>query len=379
VITYRGTRTSPKELDLAVTVDIAGSKASDSVSVLNPRQAPPPAEGPAVAEPPVRVFASKAGFYLGIFAAFGALLLLFGVLFWRPGGSALKLVRRGLRISTRRATKESDSNVMSSAIARRAVELVDQMPKPKGFEERLQLTLERAGWPLRASEFLALQGVAAAAGAAIGLGLFLSGWLGFLLAVIGAATPRLVLAQRVQRRGATFVAQLPDTLQLLSASLQAGYGLLQAIDTVTKEAPAPTSSEFSRVLTEARLGMPLEQALESMAVRIGNEDFHWVVMAINIQRQVGGNLAQVLETTAGTLREREQLRRQVKVLSAEGRISAVILSLLPFLLAGYMAVVNPEYVGELFRHFIGKVMVAGALGLMVAGVLWMRKLVKIEI
>jgi tight adherence protein B len=125
--------------------------------------------------------------------------------------------------------------------------------------------------------------------------------------------------------------------------------------------------------------MPLEQALESMAVRIGNEDFHWVVMAINIQRQVGGNLAQVLETTAGTLREREQLRRQVKVLSAEGRISAVILSLLPFLLAGYMAVVNPEYVGELFRHFIGKVMVAGALGLMVAGVLWMRKLVKIEI
>jgi tight adherence protein B len=176
-----------------------------------------------------------------------------------------------------------------------------------------------------------------------------------------------------------FLSQLPDVLQLLSGSLQAGYGFMQAIDTVAKEATPPASTEFSRVLTESRLGMPVEDALNSMAERVGGEDFRWVVLAINIQRQVGGNLAALLSTVANTLREREMVRRQIKVLSAEGRLSAIILVALPFVLAGYISIVNPGYINQLFKATVGKIMITGGIVLMGIGMLWMRKIIKIDV
>jgi tight adherence protein B len=197
--------------------------------------------------------------------------------------------------------------------------------------------------------------------------------------VVGAILPRLVLANRVAKREALFLAQLPDVLQLLSGSLQAGYGFMQAIDAVAKEASPPASTEFSRVLAESRLGMPVEDALNSMADRVGGEDFRWVVLAINIQRQVGGNLAALLSTVAATLREREMVRRQIKVLSAEGRLSAIILVALPFFLAGYISIVNPGYLKVMFEETIGKIMIAGGIVLMGIGILWMRKIIKIDV
>jgi tight adherence protein B len=135
--------------------------------------------------------------------------------------------------------------------------------------------------------------------------------------------------------------QLPDTLQLLAGTLKAGYGVLQAIDTVVKEVEDPTSTEFQRALTEARLGLPLEDSLGDMAERIDSDDFRWVVVAMNIQRQVGGNLAELLETVAATLRGREQVRRQISALSAEGRLSAIILIALPFVILGFLLMTNP--------------------------------------
>jgi tight adherence protein B len=154
---------------------------------------------------------------------------------------------------------------------------------------------------------------------------------------------------------------------------------MQGLDTLVKETSPPTSTEFSRVLTEARLGMPIEDALNAMADRINNEDFRWVVLAINIQRQVGGNLAALLTTVSNTLREREMVRRQIKVLSAEGRLSAIILVALPFVLAGYISIVNPGYINQLFHETVGKIMVAGGLVLMTIGIFWMRKIIKIDV
>jgi tight adherence protein B len=154
---------------------------------------------------------------------------------------------------------------------------------------------------------------------------------------------------------------------------------MQAIDTVAKEAQPPAATEFSRVLSEARLGMPIDEALNAMAERVGGEDFRWVVLAINIQRQVGGNLAALLTTVANTLREREMVRRQIKVLSAEGRLSAMILVALPFVLAGYISVVNPGYINQLFEETIGKFMIVLGLVLMGIGILWMRKIIKIDV
>ncbi|MFA5890208.1 MAG: type II secretion system F family protein, partial [Actinomycetota bacterium] len=190
---------------------------------------------------------------------------------------------------------------------------------------------------------------------------------------------RMVLARKIERRRSLFLAQLPDTLQLLAGSLQAGYGFMQGLDTLVQESSPPTSSEFGRVLTETRLGSPVDEALKAMADRLDSDDFRWVVLAINIQRQVGGNLAVLLQTVAGTLREREQVRRQIKVLSAEGRLSASILTVLPFLLAGYISLVNPGYITALVIEPIGRVMIAGALVMMGVGIAWMRKIVNIDV
>ena len=143
------------------------------------------------------------------------------------------------------------------------------------------------------------------------------------------------------------MAALPDTLQLMAGSLSAGYSMPQAVDTVVREGKGPISTEFNRALVETRLGVELEDALDGIAERMQSVDFAWVVMAIRIQREVGGNLAEVLTTVSATLRERERLRRQVQVLSAEGRLSAWILGLLPIVFAFYLVLVRPEYLAPL--------------------------------
>ena len=173
--------------------------------------------------------------------------------------------------------------------------------------------------------------------------------------------------------------QLPETLQVMAGSLSAGYSLPQAADTVVREGEDPIATEFNRALIETRLGVPIEDALESIADRMRSEDWAWVVMAIRVQREVGGNLAELLRTGADTLRERARLRRQVKVLSAEGRMSAWILALMPMLLFGVLWFSHPEYVERLTNHPRGATLIglAGAMGAL--GILWMRKLIRIEV
>jgi tight adherence protein B len=388
VITYSSGRLEPKDLDLAVTVTVGSAVGSDRSTVINTRT-----EGAssAAGQPhqyksraPISAFATKTGYYVGIGAVFAAALLFLGILFYAPTkGRAAGVLQRGLRLYSRGDRKKekerAEGFLGGTAVGRRAVEFVEKMPRSEQLEAKLQALLDRAAWPLRATEFIVLQIGGAVVGALFGFGLLARWWLGIVLMVGGAIMPRLVLATRVAKREAQFLSQLPDTLQLLAGSLQAGYGFMQAIDTVAKEASPPASHEFSRVLAEARLGMPVDEALNSMADRVGGEDFRWVVLAINIQRQVGGNLAALLTTVASTLREREMVRRQIKVLSAEGRLSAYILLALPFALAGYISVVNPGYINQLFEETIGKMMVAGGIVLMVIGVFWMRKIIKIDV
>ncbi len=133
------------------------------------------------------------------------------------------------------------------------------------------------------------------------------------------------------------------------------------------------------MLSEARLGLPLEDSLMEMAERVGTDDFRWVAVSINIQRRVGGNLAKLLETVAATLRERAATRRQITALSAEGRLSAIILTALPFALGGYMLLVNPDYLQPLVTSGVGQVMMGGALVLMAIGVYWMKNLIEIDV
>lgn len=172
---------------------------------------------------------------------------------------------------------------------------------------------------------------------------------------------------------------LPDVLMLVATTLASGFSLPQALDAVAQDAAEPAGKEFSRALAETRIGSDVSDALDHMAVRMDSESMRWTTMAIRIQRDVGGNLAETLRTTAQTLRERESLKRQVNALSAEGRLTAYVLIALPIAIFLYMAWVNPTYISLLWTTLPGIVMsVASCIG-MVVGAVWMRRVIRIEV
>lgn len=240
--------------------------------------------------------------------------------------------------------------------------------------------IDRADLPLRAGEWFVLRGIAVVIGAAGGA--MLLGDLLFGLGVgaaFGLVLPPVALRFLAKRRALAFERILPDVLTLVATSLRSGFGLPQALDAVSRDAAEPAAKEFSRALAETRIGTEIPEALERMAERMDSTAMHWTVMAIRIQRDVGGNLADTLRTTAATLRERESIRRQVLALSAEGRLSAWILIALPIGVFFYLNLVSHEYVVPLWTTPIGIGMSLGALALMGVGIVWMQKIVKIEV
>jgi tight adherence protein B len=250
----------------------------------------------------------------------------------------------------------------------------------KGYEAKLSARLIAAGSDFKPSEWLLLHvGVVIAAGV---FGLLLGAGnviVGLLFVVIGFFLPRIFLSFLAGRRRKKFNTNLPDTLQLMSGALAAGLSLAQSVDTVVNEGPEPIASEFKRVLVEQRIGVPLEDAFDGVAERFASKDFAWVVMAIRIQRQVGGNLAELLTTVAGTMREREYLRRQVAALAAEGKLSAIVLAALPPLFLFFLSFTNRSYITPLFETGLGLIMLIGATLWLGVGIFWMSRMVKVEI
>ena len=252
------------------------------------------------------------------------------------------------------------------------------LERNQALHQRIAQRLAGAGSELKPAEWLLLH-----------LSIFLvSGLLGLLLGSIplgvmflalGAVLPWMYLGFRRNRRLKKFETALPDTLQLMSGSLAAGLSLAQSVDTIVREGQEPVSSEFRRVLVETRLGVSLEDAFDGVADRFQSKDFAWVVMAIRIQRQVGGNLGELLNTVADTMREREYMRRQVAALSAEGRMSAAVLGGLPPAFLGYLLVARPTYVHVLFVDPRGWLMLGAMAFMLTLGILWMNKLAKVEV
>ncbi|MCJ7725729.1 MAG: type II secretion system F family protein [Acidimicrobiia bacterium] len=262
-----------------------------------------------------------------------------------------------------------------SRLTNRAEGVADRVLKSRG-PGRLERDLDRAGIALRPSEFLLLSvslGVVAIAGSLLVVGAPVA----LAVAALAVASPRVVLRVLTARRRAAFADQFDGTLQMLSGSLRAGYGLMQSVATVAEEATAPTGAEFSRVSVENQLGRTVEESLRSMSARMDNEDLRWVVEAIDIQYEVGGDLAEVLDTVAETIRDRDQIRRQVRALSAEGRISAVILISMPFAIAFLISMVSPEYLADLTGTSIGRVMIGVALVMIGIGAAWIKRIVKV--
>ena len=264
-------------------------------------------------------------------------------------------------------------------ILQRAVEATGQFAERRGFLTKIEGQLERANLPLRPAEAIFFYFAGVVLLALLFLVLAQSAF-GALIGT-GAAVliPPAVLSFLARRRQRQFDSLLPDTLQLLASTLRAGYSLMQGVEAVSQEVSEPVGRELRRVVTEARLGRPLEESLEGVAERMDSADFGWAVMAIRIQREVGGNLAELLVTVAETMTERERLRRDVNALTAEGKISAIVLTILPIGLGVFIWSVNPGYMDPLFEETIGKILLGGSVVLMLFGFWWMKKTIEIEI
>lgn len=275
----------------------------------------------------------------------------------------------------------ADAQPQTTALTQRLVEVGERRMEGRRSTARTMLLISRADLPLRAGEWFVLCVAAVFFGAVVGLFLMPGPWLlGVVIGVAaGLALPQLVLRFLAARRAKAFERVLPQTLVLVATTLKSGFALPQALAAVAQDSPAPVDKEFSRALAETRIGTDIADALERTADRMGSESMHLAIMAIRIQRDVGGNLAETLETTAHTLRERETLKRQISALSAEGRLSAQILIALPIVLFLYMLMVNYEYVSLLWTTGLGLLMSVGAIVMMAIGVFWMSRVVKIEV
>jgi len=238
--------------------------------------------------------------------------------------------------------------------------------------------LEKARVPMRPGEFVVICG-------AFGIvaGALLSALTGQLVLAIAAvvATPfaaKAFLQFRINRRRKKFEEQFPDALGLIASSLSAGHTFLRSIQMMCQESPPPLSEEFSRVVNETQLGDPLVDALERMGQRLQIRDVDWVVQAIRIQQQVGGKLADLLHTLADFIRAREEVRREVLVLTAEGRISAYVLGGLPLFMFIAIAAMNPGYMDPMFEGW-GPMVLLASCGWAVLGFVMILRMVKIEV
>jgi len=277
------------------------------------------------------------------------------------------------------ARRESRATEGDGKVASAAIGSVARLLGSTG-ERRLALRLDLAGITRSPAEWVVFGCAVSLVLAALLTVVTNSLLAGILIgALVGWLGMRLIVSVRISRRQAAFAEQLPDVLQLVAGALQSGFSLPQALDTVVREGSQPAAGEFSRALAETRIGGELEVAMNKVADRMNSTDLRWTIMAIGIQRQVGGNLVEVLSNTVDTMRERAQMRRQVRALSAEGRLSAYILVALPLLMAGYMFLVRRDYIRALYTTAPGLTMLIGSVVLIVVGSIWMRNIVRLEV
>lgn len=323
----------------------------------------------------------------------GGILLVFVAL---AGGSDSEVTSRLERyVSSGEGPAEEDAERPSWArilAANPALLAINRGLERRDFGAQLAADLARADLRLRVSEYLALWGVSTVA---VPLAMLLASpflpSLGnplFLVAgaAIGFYVPRLWVTRRQGSRVRAFNARLADTITLIANALRAGSSFLQAVELVTRETQPPVSTEFARVVREINLGLPFEQALENMVRRVRSDDLELMVIAITIQHQVGGNLAEILDSIAFTIRERVRIKGEIRTLTAQQRLSGWVVGLLPIGLLVFLSVIAPEFVGSLFDERVkvfalpAGVLLLGLGGVMMGtGVMIIRRIVDIEV
>ncbi|MDI3211495.1 type II secretion system F family protein [Arthrobacter sp. AL12] len=306
--------------------------------------------------------------FIGGGLLFTAVLLL-GYALLAAGGASVPLDRR------RPVQNRPESRL--TKVAGSAVNLVDGFFSQRTVRLFNREALENAGLRMSQADFFVIVLAGAVVGALAGL-VVAGPLLAILFVFLSPVAGYLVIGFLAGKRRNTFDQQLGDTLQLLAGGLRAGHSILRAIDAAATESLSPTSEEMRRVVTETSLGRDLQTSLNDTAERMRNEDFVWIAQAIQINREVGGNLAEVLDQVNETIRERSEIKGHIKSLAAEGKFSAYILMAMPIGIVFMLMLVNPGYMNVMFTNPLGWGMIVGSIILMTIGGLWMRKIIDLK-
>lgn len=374
-VTYESASPSTKDLDIHVVATVDGKTGSTRFVADNPYFEQATGEGTGVA--PASPVASAALATLIVLFSFAAVFLaVWALLSLIPSGSSRM---DELRFYDQLRGAEDTTTTRAAGVTGIIREAVAAVAGRRGLTPLVYQKLERAGLPLRPVEYMYLHLISV-----VGLGVLVQVlarniWLSLVVVFAAVVVPIVLLEHAISRRRHAFEGQLPEILSMMASSLRAGWGVQQSIDLVVQEIGDPAAGEFRRVQAESRLGLSVEEALEKMADRLDSDDFRWTVTAIAIQREVGGNLAEVLDLVASTMRERAELRRHIRALTSEGRLSAVILFVLPFFMMLLLLFVNPGYMVLMFTTGAGiGLLLIGAVLLIIGGI-WLRKASEVEI
>lgn len=245
--------------------------------------------------------------------------------------------------------------------------------------QKWTLQLDRAGLTLNVREYFALRVAVGLAMAAVIMLLLPLPILGVLGIPAGFFLTGFWVSMRISKRQRMFETQLAEMLAMMASALRAGFGLMQALESAAEQLPAPISTEVRRTLRDVAMGASVEQALETMNERVGSSDFDIVCTAVLIQRSVGGNLAEILDTVAHTMRERDRIRGEIRTLTSQQRMTGYVIGGIPFGLLAAFWVINPQFTGLLFTDSLGQMMLAGAGVMEVLGFLVIRQIVNIEV
>ncbi len=265
----------------------------------------------------------------------------------------------------------------TSALTRR----LDLALNNREFGKKWKIALAKADLKITVAEYMALHVITTIGFFLVGIFILFKGNIvGAMIAgVIGLFAPRIYVSRKQNKRLILFETQLPDTISLWVNGLRSGYSVLQAMEAIAKESPEPTASEFRRVVQEVQLGITMEDGLDHMLQRMTSDDLDLIVTAVNIQREVGGNLAEILDVIGHTIRDRIKLKGEIRVLTSQGRYTGYLISGLPIVLALFLMVINPNYMGGLFENrMCGWPMLGIGLGLIGMGTAAIQRIVDID-
>lgn len=308
---------------------------------------------------------------LGAMAGVGFIILLAGFFISRRSE---RIIEERLGI-TEKAVEEVGERQRRSPLG----DALNRALEQRGMGANLRTQLARADLKITVGEFMAATVILVIA----------AGGLMYIvkrdvIAAVGAAlagffAPRFYLKFRYNRRLKAFNDMLGDTINLMVNGIRAGYSILQAMEAVSREMGPPISTEFARVVQEVQLGISLEDAMDNMLRRVPSDDLDMLITAINVQREVGGNLAEVLDTISFTIRERVRIKGEIKALTAQSRVSGYMVAMVPVVLAVIIYLINPDFMGLLFKHICGYIMIGAAVLGIAAGFMVINKVVQIEV